>query len=203
MREITLDCNFFWRFLNARKKTTLGCSRIAFGPDRNLKKSRCRAPEICESTCIAVALLLPCSGWGTTSADIPAAVESTAAHLWTLHRAVGNMGVLTWPADQSRGRHRTLQLGGWGEGVGDAPHPHRWDPMGQLALGALRGDTERGFWVTAALTAQVLVFKRNDSNLDGVMLKDAGSSAGLVVVLERGGSGLSLLQLLRHQLLCF
>lgn len=93
----------------------------------------------CESTCVAVALLLPCSGWGTTSADIPAAAESTAAHLWALHRVVGNMAMLTWPADQSCGRHRTLQLGGGGKGVGEAPHPHGWDAMGQLALGALRG----------------------------------------------------------------
>lgn len=43
-----------------------------------------------------------------------------------------------------------------------------------------------------------------DSNLlDGVMLNDVGSPAGLVVVLEGGCSGLSLLQLLRHQLLRF
>lgn len=38
------------------------------------------------------------------------------------------------------------------------------------------------------------------SNLDGVMMDDVGSSAGLVVVLEGGHSGL--LQLLGHQLLC-
>lgn len=35
------------------------------------------------------------------------------------------------------------------------------------------------------------------------MLKYVGSSAGLVVVLEGGCSGMSLLQLLGHQLLCF
>lgn len=42
--------------------------------------------------------------------------------------------------------------------------------------------------------------------LDRVMMKNIGSSAGLVVVvvvLEGGRSGLGLLQLLRHQLLCF
>lgn len=104
-------------------------------------KSRCQAPESgcysCESTCVAVALLLPCSGWGTTSADIPAAADPTAAHLWTLDRAVRNMGVLTWPIDQSCGRHCALQLGGGGKGVGDAPHPQWWDTaVGQLALSA-------------------------------------------------------------------
>lgn len=185
---------------------------LAFGPDRNLKESRCQTPElgrcyiICESTCVAVALLLPCSGWGTTSADIPAAAESTAAHLWTLHRAVGNMGVLTWPADQSSGCHRTLQLGGGGEAVWDASHSHWWDTMGQLAVGGLRGvrGVERG--LELQLHAPHLCFPYKDITdpnlLDGVM-NDAGSSAGLVVVLEGGCSGLSLLQLLRHQLLRF
>lgn len=53
--------------------------------------------------------------------------------------------MLTWPADQSRGRHRTLQLGGGGKGVGEAPHPHGRDAVGQLALGALVEDTEGCF----------------------------------------------------------
>lgn len=111
------------------------------------------------------------------------------------------MGVLTWPADQSCGRHRTLQLGGGGEGVGDAPH----STVGQLALGALGAgggwaelDVRRAHW-------RVSSFKGGAATnlLDGVMLNDAGALAGLVVVLQGRSSGLRLLQLLRHELLRF
>lgn len=81
--------------------------------------------------------------------------------------------------------------------------------MGQLALGALRGVKRHR--KDGGLTLQLhrlhkcfSLQERNDSNLlDGVMVKNVASSADLVVVLEGGRSGLSLLQLLRHQLLCF
>lgn len=63
------------------------------------------------------------------------------------------MGVLTWPADQSCGRHRTLQLGGGGEGVGDAPHSNWGDTVGQLALGGL--GKEEGGGVRPAASAWV------------------------------------------------
>lgn len=104
------------------------------------------------------------------------------------------MAMLTWPADQSCGRHRTLQLGGGGKGVGEAPHPHGGDAMGQLALGALRGvaDTERNDSVPTT-TAHGLHVPPKDANLlDGVMLHHVASSAGLVVM-EGGGASLSLL----------
>lgn len=55
------------------------------------------------------------------------------------------------------------------------------------------------------MTLQVFSEKKRtkpDSNLlDGVMMNEV-SSAGLVVVLEGGHSGLNLLQLLSHQMLC-
>lgn len=157
----------------------------------------------CESTCVTVALLLPCSGWGTASADIPAAADPTAAHLWTLHRAVGNMAVLTWPADQSCGRHRTLQLGGGGEGVGDAPH----STVGQLALGGLGTGGGRAELDVRRAPWRVSSFKRRAATnlLDGVVLNDAGALAGLVVVvvLQGRSTSLRLLQLLRHELLRF
>lgn len=64
------------------------------------------------------------------------------------------MGMLTWPADQGCGGHCTLQLGGGGEGVGDASDSHT---MGQMALGALhrRGAFEKH----KAPSPQVFSFK--------------------------------------------
>lgn len=114
------------------------------------------------------------------------------------------MAVLTWPADQSRGRHRTLQLGGGGEGVGDAPHSNWGDTVGQLALGGL-GMEEGAELDLRRVPRCVFSFKRWAAThlLDGVMLDDAGALAGLVVVLQGRCSGLCLLQLLRHKLLRF
>lgn len=115
------------------------------------------------------------------------------------------MGMLTWSADQSCSRHRTLQLGGGGEGVGDTPQSQWWDiATGQLALCALRGVKKHGEKLSYSghsCTSVSLKIKPN-TNLDGVMVNNVATSADLVVVLERGRPGLSLLQLLRHQLLC-
>lgn len=148
-----------WTFYSNRTFESGEC-KDCFGTRQEFEKRadfRCqifRCRYSCESTWGAVALLLPCSGWGTTSADTLAAAESTAAHLWTLDRMWGNMGVLTWPADQGCGRHCALQLGGGGEGVGDTPHPQWGATMGQLALGTL-GHRREG-WLTGTFTGKTV-----------------------------------------------
>lgn len=117
--------------------------------------------------------------------------------------------MLTWPAHQSCGRHRALQLGGGGEGVGEAPHPHGRDAMGQLALGALRGGGggvkgRRGRSSCCFASKRLHLAVKYANLLDGVMLDHVCSSAGLVVVEGgRASLSLSLLQLLGHQLLRF
>lgn len=81
------------------------------------------------------------------------------------------MGMLTWPADQSCGRHCALQLGGGGKGVGDASHPHWWDTVGQVTLWALRevGRHEKAVWAAVGFDSAGVLLKRTKCFLTCLM----------------------------------